>query len=442
MSASSFIGPAEILRKKQEYLIPCVYHFYQDPAQIVRGEMQYLYDHSGRKYTDFFSGVSVVNCGHCNPAITAAICEQVQTLQHTTTIYLTQPIVDLAEKLALMTPGPLKRSFFCASGTEANEGAALLASLHTGRNEFIALHNGLHGRTKLTMSLTGIQMWRTDEAPVGGIQFAPNAYCYRCPFGKTYPDCDLACANAVETVIKTATSGKIAALIAEPIQGNGGIITPPPGYFQRLKEILAAHGGLLIMDEVQTGFGRTGKLFAWEHYGVVPDIMTMAKALGNGTPVGAFMTTDTIAASYTRPGASTLGGNPVTATAALKTLDYIKDHDLPGRAALLGQRLKAGLLRLQEQHPIIGDVRGLGLMLGAELILPGTDKAPAVAQTDQVLEKLKDRGFFIGKNGSSRSVLAFQPPLVISESDVDALLNALDLTLTEVETAGLPSSHK
>lgn len=435
MSTSPFIGPAEILRKKKEYMIPCVYHFYQDPAQIIRGEMQYLYDHTGKRYTDFFAGVSVVNCGHCNPAITAAVCEQVQTLQHTCTIYLTQPIVDLAEQLAHATPGDLKKSFFCSSGTEANEGAALLASLYTGKNEFISLRNGLHGRTKLTMSLTGIQMWRTDETPVGGIQFAPNAYCYRCPFGKEYPACDLACANEIEAVIKTGTSGKVAALIAEPIQGNGGIITPPPGYFKRVREILAAHDILLIMDEVQTGFGRTGKMFGCEHHDIVPDIMTLAKALGNGTPVGAFIATDAVAAAYTRPGASTLGGNPVTATAALKTLQYIADHDLPSRAARLGARLKTGLQRLQEKHPLIGDVRGLGLMLGAELVLPGPAKEPAVAQTDFVLEKMKDRGFFIGKNGSSRSVLAFQPPLVINEADVDSLLNALDMSLAEVVTS-------
>lgn len=424
-----YIGPDEVLRKKREYLIPCVYHFYRQPMQLVKGEMQYLYDSTGKRYLDCFAGVSVVNCGHCNPQITKAICDQVTTLQHTTTIYLTQNIVDLAERLAQVTPGNLKKSFFCASGTEANEGAALLASIYTGRHEFISLRQALHGRTKLTMSLTGLTMWRTDNAPVGGISFAPNAYCYRCPLNKKYPECDLACANEIETVIKTSTSGQVAAMFAEPVQGNGGMITPPPGYFKRIKEILDFYGILLVIDEVQTGFGRTGKMFAIEHYDVVPDIMTVAKALANGTPVGAFITRDEIADKYTRPGASTLGGNPVTAAAALATLDVITTSNLPSKAAQLGEYLKAGLIKLQEKHQIIGDVRGLGLMLGAELV--NADKSPAIEQTDIILEKMKDRGILIGKNGPNRNVLAFQPPLIITKNDLDNLLNTLDDVLNE-----------
>jgi 4-aminobutyrate aminotransferase-like enzyme len=393
--------------------------------------MQYLYDHTGKKYLDCFAGVSVVNCGHCNPEITKAICDQVTTLQHTCTIYLTQNIVDLAERLSQITPGCLQKSFFCSSGSEANEGAALLASIYTGRHEFISLRQGLHGRTKLGMSLTGLSLWRTDPSPVGGISFAPNAYCYRCPFDKQYPECDLACADEIETVIKTATSGQVAALFAEPIQGNGGIITPPPGYFKRVKEILDKYDILLIIDEVQTGFGRTGKMFAIEHYNVEPDIMTMAKALANGTPVGAFIATAEIANKYTRPGASTLGGNPVTAAAALATLNVLANHDLPSKAATLGAHFKAGLLTLQKKHPLIGDVRGLGLMLGAELVY--ADKSPASNELDIVLEKMKDRGFLVGKNGPHRNVLAFQPPLVITLEDIDNLLNHLDDVLSTIK---------
>lgn len=427
---SQFIGPEEILRKKKEYMIPCVYHFFQEPMQLVRGSMQHLYDQNGKEYLDCFAGVSVVNCGHCNPDITKEICKQVETLQHTCTIYLTEPIVNLAESLAQVTPGELQKTFFCSSGTEANEGAALLATLHTNRHEFIALRQGLHGRTKLTMSLTGIGMWRTDPSPVGGIHFAPNAYCYRCPLGKRHPECNLACADEIENVIKFSTSGQVAAFFAEPIQGNGGIITPPAGYFQRVKEILDHYGILLVMDEVQTGFGRTGKWFACEHYGIKPDIMTMAKALGNGTPVGAFTATSAVADSYTRPGASTLGGNPVTATASLATLRYLKEHNLPERAAKLGTYLKKGLQELQQRHPAIGDVRGLGLMLGAEIILP--DGSAAGDWVDAILEDLKNKGFLIGKNGPGRNVLAFQPPLVIEERDLARLLDALDDSLTKI----------
>lgn len=431
----SYIGPEEVLRKKQEYLIPCVYHFYQKPMQIVRGEMQYLYDSEGRQYLDFFSGVSVVNCGHCNPAISGPVAEQVQTLQHTSTIYLTQPIVDLAEQLAQVTPGELKRTFFCASGSEANDGAALLAKLHTKRYEFLALHNALHGRTMLTMSLTGLSMWRTEPTPAGGINFVPNAYCYRCPYGASYPECDLHCANAIETAIRTQTSLGVAAMFAEPIQGNGGMITPPPGYFQRVKEILDQYGILLIIDEVQTGFARTGKMFAIENWDVVPDILTVAKALGNGAPIGAFITTDAIAKSYTRPGASTLGGNPVSATAGLAVLDYIATENLAERAAGLGAYFKEQLVALADKHGLIGDVRGLGLMLGAELVKDKNDpaKVPAIEETDVVLEYLREHGVIIGKNGIERNVLAFQPPLIITRDDIDTVITCLDAALTKAE---------
>jgi 4-aminobutyrate aminotransferase-like enzyme len=430
-----YLGAEKLLEKKREYLIPCVYHFFERPPQMVRGSGQYLWDSEGRQYLDFFAGVSVVNCGHCHPEIVAALCEQAKTLQHTTTVYLTQPMLDLAERLAHLTPGRLKRSFFCSSGTEANETAVLLAKLATGQSELLSLRNGLHGRTQLTMSLTGMAFWRTDPTPVGGIAFVPAAYCYRCALGRTYPACDVACAREIENVVRTSTSGRVAALIAEPIQGNGGIITPPPEYFPRVKEILDRLGILLIIDEVQTGFGRTGKWFAIEHWGVDPDIMTMAKALANGQPVGAVIATDDVALHYTRPGASTLGGNPVTAATALATLDVLEKHDLPGNAARLGPYLREKLEAIAVRHRTTGDVRGLGLMQGLELVKDKTNlaKEPAPEVADAVLERMKDRGVLVGKNGLARNVLAFQPPLVITRDDVDRLTQTLDEVLTEVE---------
>lgn len=426
----SYIGPQEIIRKKSEFLIPCVYHFYKEPMQIVRGEGQYLFDHQDKRYLDFYGGVSVLNAGHCHPEIVDRICEQVKTLQHTTTIYLTQPIVDLAERLAQITPGKLRKSFFCASGSEANEGALLLSQIFTGRHEFLSLYNGLHGRTKLTMSLTGLKFWRTDTNPVGGISFVPDAYCYRCVFNLKYPDCDIECARQIEKVLETSTSGEVAALIVEPIQGNGGIITPPDEYFKVVREILDKYGILLITDEVQTGFGRTGKMFAIEHSGVEPDIMTFAKAISNGTPVGGFITSDKIAASYQRPGASTFGGNPVTSVAALATLDVINKYNLIDNAKTMGAYLKEKLKALQERHTLIGDVRGKGLMLGAELVSQG--KAPAVQETDAILEYMKNRGVLIGKTGANRNVLTFQPSLIITENNIDELIDVLDGALCYV----------
>jgi 4-aminobutyrate aminotransferase-like enzyme len=400
--------------------------------QIVRGEGQYLYDSEGRQYLDCYSGVSVAGAGHCHPYIVDRICEQAKTLQHTTTIYLTQPIVDLAERLAAIMPGDIKRSFFCASGSEANEGAALLAQLHTGKSEMLAVRNGLHGRTKLGMSLTGLSFWRTDPTPVGGIAFVASPYCYRCPLGLSVDSCEIECALDVEKVIATSTSGRVAAFFAEPIQGNGGVITPPPGYFERVKEILDRHEILFVSDEVQTGYGRTGKMFGCQHWDIQPDIVTSAKALANGTPIGAFSTTDSVAASFTRPSASTLGGNPVSSVAALATLDVIENEDLPHRAETMGELLKQRLLELQDRHSIIGDVRGKGLMLGAELVKE--NKEPATEETDRVLEALKNSGALAGKTGAGRNVLTFQPPLIIEEEDIERLTEALENAFSQLRS--------
>lgn len=427
---TSHIGPEGVLEKRKQYFFPCTHHFYSNPPQIVRGKMQYLYDEQGREYVDFFAGVSVVACGHCNEQITAKTIEQLQTLQHTTTIYLTQPMVDLAEKLASgVLPGNLKRTFFCNSGSEANEGAMQLARLHTKRRDFIALEYGLHGRTYLTMGVTGIPMWRSDDYLDSGVTFIPRPY-------DPELDDETAARRSIESLrqVLTEKGDTIAAMIVEPIQGNGGMITPPDFYFREVKKLLEQYGVLLIADEIQTGFGRTGKMFAMEHYGVVPDIMSMAKALGNGVPIGAFATTDEIAASFNRPSASTFGGNPVSAVTALAVLDYIENNGLVERSELVGGRLLAGLRLLQKKHSLIADVRGKGFMCGAEL--RGQDAEASANLTDTVLERMKDRGYIIGKNGTGRNVLAFQPPIMMPSKDVDAMLKVLDEVLTAVESEG------
>lgn len=423
---SSYIGPKKIIEKKKQFLFPCSQHFYKKPPQIVRGKMQYLFDSEGKKYLDFFAGVSVINCGHCNPEILSATIEQMQTLQHTSIIYLTQPIVTLAEKLACVLPGDIKHSFFCCSGSEANEGALLLARLYTGKNEFISLNNSLHGRTYLTMSATGIPMWRVDPMLTHCVTFVPNTY----DKDKNSETAATKSLESIEKVIKTKGADKIAALIAEPVQGNGGIITPPKWYFKKLKTLLEKHEILLIIDEVQTGFARTGKMFAIDHYDVVPDIITVAKALGNGIPISAFCTNDKIAAIFTKPSASTLGGNPVAASTSIAVLDFIEKNNLCLNAENLGIKLKNGLLKLQEKHPIIYDVRGIGLMLGAELLKENGE--PACKETDFILEFLKDEGILLGKNGLDRNVLAFQPPLVITETDVDLVLDKLNSALSKL----------
>jgi len=421
------IGPQAILAKKQQYLIPCSYHFYRDPPQIVRGQGIYVYDSTGRRYMDLYSGVSVHALGHCHPEMVEAICRQVRTLQHTSTIYLTEPIVNLAEQLAKVLPGQIRRTFFCCSGSEANEGAALLATLHTGRSEFLAFQNGLHGRTKLGMSLTGLSFWRTDPNPVGGIVHVPPPHCRSCPFGQSLGQCQYQCVAAVETAIRTATSGKPAAMFVEPVQGNGGIMVPPPEYFPKLREVLNRYDMLLIADEVQTGFGRTGRMFAMEHWNVTPDIITGGKALGGGTPVGFFSTTDQIAASYTRPGASTFGGNPVTAQAGLKLLEILQRQALVDHSARMGTLLQDRLKKMAEKSDMVSDIRGLGLMVGVEIAGYGT--LSAAECTDRILERMKDMGYLLGKTGPGRNVLTWMPPLIIRQEELTEAIDALEKTL-------------
>lgn len=421
----AYIGPEAIVAKRKQYGYPCTANFYKNPPQIVGGKMHKLYDHEGKSYVDFFTGVSVVACGHCNEAITSKTIEQLQQLQHTSTIYLTQPMVELAERLANgILPGNLKRTFFVNSGSEANEGALLVARMHTKRRNFLALEYGLHGRTFLTMNVTGIPMWRTDDYLDSDVAtFIPRPY---------DPALDLESAarrslDALAAVL-AEKGDTFAAMIVEPIQGNGGMIVPPDWYFRELKAMLEAHGILLIADEIQTGYGRTGRMFGIEHYGIVPDILTMAKALGNGVPIGAFSTTDEIAASLNRPSASTFGGNPVSAATALAVLDYIEQEGLVERSAQMGGKLIAGLKALQAKYPVIVDVRGKGFMAGAQI--QGASDQESAEWTDVILENMKDRGYIIGKNGVGRNVLAFQPAMITPWEEIEAMLNALDEVLS------------
>ena len=401
----------EIVQMRKDFLMPCLGYFYKNPPVFVKGEMQYLYDDKGKKYLDFFAGVSVMNCGHSNPDILNKVICQMSSLQHLTNVYLTSPVVELAKKLSEVLPGDLHNSFFCMSGSEANEGAMLLARIYAGKRKFIALNNSLHGRTYLTMSATDIPMWRADPYLTDDVYFISSS-----------PDQIL---SDLEAVLEK--DNDIAAFICEPIQGNGGIITPPDWYYTEISRLLKRYGVLFICDEVQTGFARTGTMFAIEQYNVVPDIMTMSKALGNGIPMAAFSTTIEIAASFTSPSASTLGGNPVSSTAALAVLDYISEHNLCDKAKKLGEILYKKLNELKDKYSFVSEVRGKGLMLGMEL--RDERNEPNASKTDAVLEQLKDDGIILGKNGLHRNVLAFQPPLVIEESDIDFLLERLDYAL-------------
>jgi 4-aminobutyrate aminotransferase-like enzyme len=403
--------PERLLAIKRDFLVPCTYHFYRRPPVLVRGEGVYLFDTEGRSYLDCFSGVSVVNAGHCNPEIVEAAIAQMRRLQHTTSIYLTEPVLELARAVAELTPAGLRRSFFCASGSEANEGALLLATLATGRRECAYLSGGLHGRTKWAMSVTGLDMWRTDPQPLLTVHGVPDP---RSP-------------ESLATLERLLRRETIAAVIAEPIQGNGGIIVPSESYWPELRRLCSRYGTLLIADEVQTAWNRTGRWFATQHWDVTPDIITVAKALGNGLPIAAYVTTDAIAAHYTRPGASTFGGNPVSCQAALATLRFHQEHELGRRSEMLGTRLQGRLRELARRHPAIAEVRGRGLMIGAEL-RDERGEANAVL-TDNVLEQMKDAGYLLGKTGPGRNVLTLMPPLVVEAAALDGLVDCLDEVL-------------
>ena len=415
----------ETIRKHKDYLFPSVANYYKEPLVIDHGKGSYLFDSDGKKYLDFFGGILTVSVGHCNPKVTEKINEQVNKLQHTSTLYPNENIVNLAEKMAQITPGKLQKSFFTNSGTEADETAVFLAQHFTGHQELIALRHGYSGRSMLAMTLTAHSAWRHGGTHIPGIKHAVSPYCYRCPFGLEYPACDLKCARDIEELILTTTSGKIAGFLVEPIQGVGGFITPPKEYFEVAVPIIKKYGGVFICDEVQTGFGRTGnRMFGIEHWEVEPDIMTCAKGMANGVPIGATIARTDIADSFTGLTISTFGGNPVTMAAALATIQTIEEENLAQNAHEVGGYLRAGLESLQEKYPAIGDVRGMGLMQALEFV--GENKTPDAAFVGRLFEETKKEGVLIGKGGLYGNVVRISPPLNITKSEVDEFLRVMD----------------
>jgi 4-aminobutyrate aminotransferase-like enzyme len=421
----------EIILANREYLFPAVFHYYKEPLVVERAKNQYVWDADGNQYLDFFGGIVTVSVGHCNDEVNAAVHRQIDTLQHVSTVFANQPQAALAKKIASLTPGRrLTKSFFTNSGTEANETAILAARCYTGSTEIVALRHSYHGRSVAAMGLTGQGSWRLGPAPAGVVH-AHNAYCYRCPFGLTYPNCEVRCAQDMEELIRSSTSGQIAGFIGEPIQGVGGFITPPREYFQIVEKIVRNHGGIFISDEVQTGWGRTGgKWFGIEQWGVTPDVITGAKGLGNGSPIGLTVARPEVADSVKGLTISTFGGNPVTSTAAKAVLDYIEEHNLPANCEETGAYLRAGLEDLKEKHELIGEVRGMGLLQALELVEDRQTKTPAAAATAQVMEAARENRLLIGKGGMYGNVLRISPPMNIGRADVDQFLKLLDKSLT------------
>jgi 4-aminobutyrate aminotransferase/(S)-3-amino-2-methylpropionate transaminase len=423
----------DTVEKYERYVITsCVKGI--EPVVVDRGRGATLTDTNGQTYIDCFAGISVVNAGHCNEQINAAAKAQIDRLVHANvySYYLT-PAADLAEKLAELLPDPLQKTFFCNSGAEAIEGAFRVIKKFTGRRETIALMASFHGRTYGTLSLTGQAGRKRGGGPyAAGSAFAPVPYCYRCPFRMSYPECGVACAEAVEDTFRFTTSDDVAGFITEPVMGEGGILTPPAEYFKVAVGIARAHGALWVADEVQSGFGRTGKMFAFQHTELVPDAITMAKGIANGFPLGAFTTSTEVAAAF-EPGdhLSTFGGNPVSCAASLANIAFFKAEDLPGQSARKGAVVMDRLRTMKEKHSLIGDVRGKGLMIGAELV-SDEKKTPAPAAAAKLKAYCREHGMLIGLGGVYGNVLRFQPPLVITEEQIDQAMRTIDAGLEAV----------
>ena len=418
---------ADILAAHRQFLFPAVTPYYDEPIVLESGSGSWVRDMDGREYLDAFSGILTTSLGHCHARLVTAVRGQLGRLGHSSTLYVTEPQVEGARRLAALTPGALNRSFFTNSGTEAVETALSLARVYTGRSEVIALRGAYHGRTALAAGVTAQSSWRPLPSMQAGIVHTVAPYPYRCPFRQP---CDEQCAETfardLEEVILTVTNGRPAAFIVEAVQGLNGVIIPPLGYLQRAAEVIRSYGGLFVVDEVQTGFGRTGgKWFGIEHWDVVPDIMTVAKGVAAGLPAAATMTTDEIAGSWRGKTISTFGGNPLSMAGMVAALDVMVEEDVPTLAASRGARLHAGLQDLGRRHRWIGEVRGMGLMQALELVEDPASRTPDPRRAGALLEAAKAEGLLVGLAGLHGQVVRLGPNLLISESEVDEALERL-----------------
>jgi alanine-glyoxylate transaminase/(R)-3-amino-2-methylpropionate-pyruvate transaminase len=419
---------------RREFVNPAIFHYYKKPVMIVEGKAQYLFDEKGRRYLDGFGGIVTVSVGHCHPHVVAAAHAQNELIQHTTTIYLNPNIALYARDLAAKMPGELKVVYFVNSGSEANDLAVTMARAYTGNYDVIALRNAYHGGSPGTMALTSHHTWKFNVPHGFGVQHAQMPDLYRGPYGKDDPAAGEKYAADVASIIQFGTSGRIAAFVAESIQGVGGTVVFPDGYLKAVYAHARTAGGLCIADEVQAGFGRTGTHFwGFETQGVIPDIVTMAKGIGNGCPLAAVVTTPAIAAALaTRIHFNTFGGNPVSMAQGRAVLQVIDREKLQENSLMIGGYLKAGFEKLAEKHSLIGDVRGLGLMLGVELVKDRKTKIPAKDECAAVFETCKDLGLLIGKGGLSGNTLRIKPPMCITKADADFMLAVIDGALGSV----------
>ncbi len=432
-----YTGPTrqEVLATRRQFANPAIFTVYREPLMLVEGYRQYLFDETGRRYLDFFAGIATVACGHAHPLVVRRIEAQLELLPHTSTIYLHPLMAEFAQRLAAKMPPGLDVTYFVNSGSEANDLAILMARLATGNHDVIALRNAYHGGSPAAMALTSQHTWKYPAQLNTGVHHAMNPDPYRSPFRGTPEEIASQSAADIRELVRFSTPGRIAAFIAEAYQGVGGVTHGAPNYLREAYAIAREYGGLCIADEVQPGFGRTGDHYwGFQNFGVVPDIVTMAKGIGNGFPLAAVTTRREIAQKLTeRSHINTFGGNPVAMAAGLAVLDVIDQEQLQENARVVGNRLRAGLEELATHHRLIGDVRGRGLMLGVELVRDRKTKEPAREETAEVFEQLRELGVLVGKGGLFGSVLRIKPPLCITGADVDFGLAAMDQALERVE---------
>ncbi|MBU0741662.1 aspartate aminotransferase family protein [bacterium] len=429
-------GPTkdEVRALRAAYCHPVIFTLYKEPLMIVEGALQYLFDETGKRYLDLFAGIVTVSCGHSHPVVNRRVIEQVEKLQHATTLYLHPNFPQLGAKLAAKMPDGLDVTYFTNSGSEANELAIAMARMYTGREDVIAVRNAYHGGTTTAMGLTSHSTWKFPLHTGGRVHHAACPDPYRSKFAGSPEQIATKCAEDIRELIRFSTPGQVAAFIAEPIQGVGGVTCGAANYLPEAYAVIREHGGVCIADEVQTGFGRTGDHYwGFENYGVKPDMVVMAKGIGNGFPLGAVTTTAEIAAAFTsRIHFNTFGGNPVSMAAGAAVLDVIEQEQLQKNCREVGGRFKAGLQKLQQTHDLIGDVRGKGLMLGVELVRDRVTKEPANTEAIALLEIAKDQGLLVGKGGFYGNVLRIKPPMCITTADVEFALEVLDDALGRV----------
>ncbi len=426
----------ELLQKDAQFVIRA-WTGVAEPTPVVQGRGAILVDPEGREYIDCSSGLFAVNVGHSRPEVVAAVKDQVEKVIQVSVLQTTEPMVRLAERVAQLTPAPLQKSYFTTGGGESIEVALKMARQYTGKYETIVLKNAFHGLGFGSGAATGATSYKRGFGPLlYGFLRAPHAYCYRCPFELTFPACDLRCAQEIENIITdtaicTVADGSIGAVLVEPVQGRGGII-PPDDWLPRVREICDRHGVVLILDEIQTGFGRTGKLFAFEHRGVVPDILVLSKNVGGGIPAGVVLPREEIAEDFRTGTTPTHSGNALACRAGLAALEVLVRERLWENAARMGQRFEDGFESMRTSRHV-GEARFKGLMGGVELVQDRKTKEPVSREAvGRIKEALLRRSVITSASGPHGNVFRVQPPLVVTADQVDRVVSAFDEAIEEV----------